>query len=153
MIRTIIIWITKMILKCFGGNSICVLTSRSNGMTVCCLITLCAVDLTMRRIVISPNHTIVVVWTKIMSCLTCWSQKIQILFIFRAMWEMTAHVLWYVRLEAHTLFIERMLYFPISHLNEYRLHIHRPSRACGSGRETRRGADALEISHDSCIRF
>ena len=30
-----------------------------------------------------------------------------------------------VRLKAHTLFVERVLYFPISHSNEHRLHINR----------------------------
>ena len=30
---------------------------------------------------------------------------------------------WGVRLKAHTLFIERVLYLPISHSNEHRLHI------------------------------
>ena len=30
---------------------------------------------------------------------------------------------WGVRLKAHTSFVERVLYFPISHTNEHRLHI------------------------------
>ena len=60
---------------------------------------------------ISPYRTPAVVWAavygcfQLMSCVTWSCEKIQTVFIF------------------HTLFIRRVLYFPISHSNEHRLHI------------------------------
>ena len=54
-------------------------------------------------------------------CLTLSCEKIQAMFIFRAICENTAHVK-SVRLKAHTLFIERVLHFLTSHSNEQRLH-------------------------------